>query len=130
MKSSDKIKKEKNQVIASLFPSLKFKKIKMDVDASGVHILISANFLKRDNYRIIVQNGRFFLKIKQLKNTFDFKSSLSKFEANQKYFHFDILIPYSQYQYINSVFFQNNTLRIHLTKKSSIRNTVSLSEAS
>ena len=130
MESPNKIKKENNKVIVNPFSSLRFRKFKMDVDASGVHILISANFIKKDNYRITVQNGRLLLKIKQFKSINDFKRNSSRFEANEKYMHFDILIPDKQYQHINSALYQNNTLRIHLTKKRSIRNTVALVEAS
>ncbi|TGV04698.1 hypothetical protein [Flavivirga rizhaonensis] len=126
----NKIKKVNNQVVTHSFPPLRFKKFQMDFDTTGVHILISANFLKRGNYRISVQNGRLLLKIKQPKNTFDFKRNSSLFEANKKYLDFDILLPYKQYQYINSAQFQNNTLQIHLTKKDNAKSTMEFVEAS
>ncbi|MDO5974568.1 hypothetical protein [Flavivirga jejuensis] len=130
MDSLNKIKREHNQIKNNSFPPLRFKKFQMDLDATGVHILISANFLKRGNYKVTVQNRRLLLKIKQPKNTFYFKSNSSPFEANEKDMDFDILLPNKQYQFINSILFQNNTLQIHLTKKNNAKNTMEFFEAS
>lgn len=109
---------------------MKFKKFQMDLDGTGVHILVSANFLKRGSYRITVQNGRLILKIKQPKNTFNFRSKSSEFIIDEKYIDFDILLPDKQYQFINSTQFQNNTLQIHLTKNNKANAMFKFSEAS
>lgn len=130
MESLNTIKKKNNQFRPNTSSSLRFKKFQMDFDAMGVHILISANFIKKDNYTITVQNGRLLLKINQLKSIIDFKRNSSQVGANEKYMDFDILIPDKQYHHINSALYQNNTLRIHLTKKSTIRRAVALVEAS
>lgn len=130
MESLNKIKREHNQIKNNSFPPLRFKKFQMDLDTTGVHILISANFLKKGNYKIAVHNGRLLLKIKQPKNTFDFKRNLSLFEADEKYMNFDILLPNKQHQYINSALFENNTLQIHLTKKNKAKSRIEFVEAS
>ncbi|WP_136480922.1 hypothetical protein [Cognatitamlana onchidii] len=117
MESINTIKKKNNQFRPNTFSSKGFKKFKMDFDATGIHILISASFLKKENYKIEVQNGRLRLKIKCPKE-------------NEEYIDFDILLPDKRYQYINSALFENDTLQIQLTQKDNIGSYIKLVEAS
>ncbi|MDD7886251.1 hypothetical protein [Flavivirga sp. 57AJ16] len=130
MKPLNTIEKKNNQFRAKAFSSLRFKKFKMDFDTTGIRILISARFLKKENYKINVQNGRLCLKIKQPKRTFSFNNKISQFKPDERYVDFDILLPDKQYQHINSALYQNNTLRIHLTKKRNVEKAIALFEAS
>ena len=49
MEQLHKTKRKNNSRNLNFFPPLKFKKFRMKLDERGIHILISANFLKKGN---------------------------------------------------------------------------------
>ncbi len=110
------IKKENSKLSQNHFPALRFRKFQMNVDSSGVHILISANFLKKYNHTITVQNGILHLKIKQGLDAPNFHKNSLPLGIDEKLMDFHIRLPDKQHRTLNSVHFHNGILKIHLTK--------------
>ncbi len=99
---------------------LQFKKFEMNSDATGVHFSISANFLKKGNHKIKVHEGFLYLKIAHNNSAYNFNRDSQTFKAGENHFDFSLRLPDEQHQYINSVVFQNKTLKIHITKQRTI----------
>lgn len=110
-----KTNKNKNyhQRLKSL-PTLKFRKFQVNMDKTGVHILISANFLKKGNHSVRVQNGMLHLKIKRSTDLFGYANNAISQGVHDKDMDFKICLPQKKYWHINSVRFQNGNLQIHL----------------
>ena len=106
-------KKNYHQRLNSL-PTLKFRKFQMNMDKTGVHILISANFLKKGNHSVRVQNGMLHLKIKRSIDLVGYANNAISQGVHDKDMDFKICLPQKKYWHINSVRFQNGNLQIHL----------------
>lgn len=120
MESLNNIKKEDNNLRQNHFAPLKFRKFQIDVDDSGAHILISANFLKKYNHTVAVQDGMLHLKIKQGRSAhYSHKDSLP-FGIYEKGMDFHIKLPNKQHRVLNSVLFQDGILKIHLTESNKV----------
>ncbi len=122
-------KKNYHRRLKSL-PPLKFKKFQMKMDNFGVHILISANFLKKGNHSIRILNGVLHLKIK--KATGLFGHAIDSFSQKDPFkdMDFQISLPHKKYRHINSVHLQNGSLQIHLVDRYSTGAAIKYSEPS
>lgn len=109
-------KKNYHQRLNSL-PTLKFRKFQMNMDKTGVHILISANFLKKGNHSVRVQNGMLHLKIKRSIDLVGYANNAISQGVHDKDMDFKICLPQKKYWHINSVRFQNGNLQIHLVDR-------------
>lgn len=109
-------KKNDHQRLSSL-PTLKFRKFQMKVDNAGVHILISANFLKKGNHSVRIQNGILHLKIKRSTGLFGYTNGSISQGVHNKDMDFQISLPHKKYRRIDSVRFQNDCLQIHLVEQ-------------
>ncbi|MBQ4913809.1 hypothetical protein J8L85_05130 [Maribacter sp. MMG018] len=129
MESLNKTKKEKHQRLHS-FPPLRFKKFQMKLENTGVHILISANFLTKYNHSVRVQNGVLHLKIKNPKNSYDYYGGSMSYEGYGKDIDFQIRLPDKQHCHIHTVRFHHGVLKIHLSKEPKTNNTVRSAKSS
>jgi len=102
-------------------PPLKFKKFWMNMDKTGVNILISASFLKKSNHSLRIQNGILHLKIEQSAGPVGHANGSTAHEVQKKYMGFQIRLPHKKYRHINSVRFHNGSLQIHLSERQVIR---------
>ncbi|WP_047246533.1 hypothetical protein [Maribacter thermophilus] len=129
MESLNKIKKEKHQRLHS-FPPLRFNKFQMKLENTGIHILISANFLSKYNHAVRVQNGVLHLKIKKPKNNYDYYGGSMSYEGYEKDIDFQIRLPDKQHCHIHTVRFYHGVLKIHLSKEHKTNSTVRLPKPS
>ncbi len=116
------IKRKNNRHSVNSFPLLRFKKFQMNVDDSGVHIRLSANFLKADNHRVRVQDGMLHLKIKHPKSAHSFYGNSFAAETAERDTDLEIRLPDKRHQKINSVRFKNGILQVHLVDKNNVNN--------
>ncbi len=120
MESLNNFTKENNNLRQSHFPPLKFRKFQMNVDDSSVHILISANFLKKYNHIVTVQDGMLHLKIKQGRSASYFNENSLPLGKDEKGMDFQIRLPNTKHRLLNSVVFHNGILKIHLTESAMV----------
>lgn len=113
-------KKNYHRRLNSYLP-LKFKKFQMQMDNFGVHILISANFLKKGNHSLKIQNGILHLKIKQATGLFGYAIDSASQKDQYKDMDFQISLPHKKFRHINSVRYQNGSLQIHLSDRQGSR---------
>lgn len=116
------IKRKNYRHSANNHSLLRFKKFQMNVDDSGVHIRLSANFLKTDNHHVRVQDGMLRLKVKRPRSAYDFYDNSVAMGASEKDFDLKIRLPDKRHQQINSVRFKNGILQVHLVVKKTIDN--------
>lgn len=109
-------KKKNNRQRLQSLPLLRFKKFQMNLDQSGVHILLSANFLKKNNHTLRVRDGQLHLKIKQPSTLFGYTNGGTALDGPTKDIDFQIRLPNKQYRYIKSARFLNGSLKIHLVE--------------
>lgn len=107
----------KNQWNSTPYPPIKFKKFQMKLEETGVHILISANFLKKGNHSVRVHQGVLFLKIGTPEGDYGHHGTYKSFKGLEKEREFRFSLPYKKHRYIQSVRFDNTDLKIHLTDK-------------
>ncbi|GEM_PF-3282725 len=117
MEAIKTIKKKNYRQRLNSLPPLKFKKFRMNMDQTGVNILISASFLKKGNHSLRIQNGILHLKIKQSTGPFGHANGSTSHEAHKKDMDFQIRLPHKKYRHINSVRFQNGSLQIRLSER-------------
>tara|TARA_R110001583_G_scaffold43178_12_gene137287 strand:- start:904 stop:1311 length:408 start_codon:yes stop_codon:yes gene_type:complete len=117
MEQLHKTKRKNNSRNLNFFPPLKFKKFRMKLDERGIHILISANFLKKGNYSITVNNGVLHLKIHQPDDIYGHYGKSMPTIGYNRDMDFHISLPDKLHQHLNSVHFHKGTLKIHLTDK-------------
>lgn len=122
-------KKNYHRRLKSL-PPLKFKKFQMKMDNLGVHILISANFLKKGNHSIRIQNGILLLKIKQATGLFGHAIDSFSQKDPFKDMDFQISLPHKKFRHIKSVRYQNGSLQIHLSDRQGSRDGIGYVEPS
>ncbi|RTE54797.1 hypothetical protein EHW67_06425 [Arenibacter aquaticus] len=109
-------KKKNNRQRLQSLPPLRFKKFQMNLDQSGVHILLSANFLKKNNHTLRVRDGQLNLKIKQPPALFGYANGSKVLDGPTKDIDFQIRLPHKQYRHIKSARFLNGSLKIHLVE--------------
>jgi len=122
-------KKKNNRQRLQSLPPLRFKKFQMNLDQSGVHILLSANFLKKNNYTLRVRDGLLHLKIKQPSALFGYANGSTLLDGPTKDIDFQIRLPHKQYRHIKSAHFQNGSLKIHLIEGFTKRATIKYGES-
>jgi len=115
MESRIKTKKKNSHKRLRNFPTLGFKKFQMKLDDLGVHIIISANFLKKGNHSVRVENGVLHLKVLFPEGFYDYGRRTMSLEGYKKDMDFHIRLPDKLHRHINSVKYHNGTLKIHLT---------------
>ena len=122
-------KKKNNRQRLQSFPPLRFKKFQMNLDHSGVHILLSANFLKKNNHTLRVRDGQLHLKIKQPTALFGYANGSAALDGPNKDIDFQIRLPNKQYRHIKSARFQNGSLKIHLVDNYTTRASLQYTES-
>lgn len=125
----NKTKKENQQRLYS-FPPLRFKKFQMKLEDTGIHILISANFLTKNNHFVRVQNGVLHLRIEKPENNYDYYGGSMSYKGYEKDIDFQIRLPDKRHRHIKTVRFHNGTLKIHLSKEHKTKSSISLPKPS
>ncbi len=122
--------KTKNQWDTTSYSPFKFNKFQMKMEETGIHILISANFLKKGNHSVRVRQGTLYLKIENPERHYDPYGKYLSFEGHKKDMEFRFSLPDKKHRYIHSIRFEHPVLKIHLTDKRRARRAMTFAHAS